>query len=141
MASATRNASQLYGAVRAASRPGSPGLWQRLRAVPRMVRAVRSGAYTGVSSARLAMMMAGVAYVVSPIDLMPEGLLFIVGLADDALVLSWLAVALVNETEDFLAWEKGMAPASSGTWPGGGESKPGDPAWQTVRSHVVREDG
>lgn len=139
MASATRNVSQLYAAVRAASRPGSPGLWQRLRAVPRMVRAVRSGAYTGLSSGRLAMMLAGVAYVISPIDLMPEGLLFIVGLADDALVLSWLAVALVNETEDFLAWEKGMAPASSGTRQDAGQAQAGAPAFQTVPSHVVRD--
>ena len=70
-----RNAAHLASAVRSATRPGGPTLWQRLRAVPRMIRAVRSGQYTGLSSTRLLMMLAGVGYVVSPVDIVPEGLL------------------------------------------------------------------
>ena len=38
-------------------------------------RAVRSGRYTGMSNGQLALMLAGLGYVVSPVDLVPEGLL------------------------------------------------------------------
>jgi uncharacterized membrane protein YkvA (DUF1232 family) len=100
----------------------------RLRAVPRMIRAVRSGAYTGLSSARLVMMLAGVGYVVSPIDIAPEGLLLAFGLLDDVMVVGWLAATLVKETEDFIAWEQGTAFQP--------QPQP-QPQPGTVRSHVV----
>ena len=109
-----RNAAHLASAVRGATRPGGPTLWQRLRAVPRMIRAVRSGQYTGLSSTRLLMMLAGVGYVVSPVDIVPEGLLLAFGLVDDVLVIGWLATTLVRETEDFIAWEQGATAAPAG---------------------------
>lgn len=126
-----RAAATFAQAVRAASAPGSPSLWTRLRSVPRMIRAVRSGEYTGLSSTRLALILAGVGYVVSPIDVVPEGLLLVLGLADDAMVLGWVVLTLVKETEEFLAWE---AAATGAAAPFGGV-RPGEP--QTVRSHVV----
>jgi uncharacterized membrane protein YkvA (DUF1232 family) len=46
-----------------------------------------------------------VAYVVSPVDLMPEAVLGVFGLGDDAVVVTWVAITVVNLTEDFLAWE------------------------------------
>lgn len=100
-------------ALRIATRPGSPSLMERLSAVPRMVRATRSGEYTGISLGRLALLAAAVGYVVSPIDLMPEGLLLVFGLADDAMVVSWIAATLVRETESFLEWERGVGPAEA----------------------------
>lgn len=96
-----------YRAARIAMRPGGPGLAARLRAVPRMVSATLSGRYDGLGKGPLALMLAAVAYVVSPVDLVPEGALLMLGLADDAMVLGWLAAALVGGTEDFLAWERG----------------------------------
>ena len=103
-------------AVRMAVRPGGPSMGERAGAVPRMVRATFSGDYVGVSKGRLLMMLAAAGYLVSPLDLIPEAVLPIVGLADDALVLSWLATRLVEETEAFLEWEKGTMspPAGSG---------------------------
>ena len=65
MSRRARSAVHLASAVRSASRPGGPSLLQRLRAVPRMVRAVRAGTYTGLTSTRLLMMLAGVGYIVS----------------------------------------------------------------------------
>ena len=77
----------------------------------------------------------------------------IVGLADDALVLSWLATRLVEETEAFLEWEKGIvgAPADSRGGAAGGTTYPpaGGPTGasdgasrpaggQTVPGNVVR---
>ena len=131
-----RNAAHLASAVRSATRPGGPTLWQRLRAVPRMIRAVRSGQYTGLSSTRLLMMLAGVGYVVSPIDIAPEGLLLAFGLLDDVMVIGWVAATLVKETEEFIAWEQGVA-AHQAQW-AQQQDWAQQQAWSsTVRSHVV----
>lgn len=96
----------LATAIRIASRPGGPSLVERAQAVPRMVKAVRSGEYTGTSVGRLLLMAGAAGYLVSPVDLLPEAVLGALGLADDAVVGSWLAAQLVTETEEFLAWER-----------------------------------
>ena len=51
-------------------------------------------------------LLGAVLYVVSPLDLVPEAILPLVGLGDDAIVIAWIATALVNQTEGFLAWER-----------------------------------
>jgi uncharacterized membrane protein YkvA (DUF1232 family) len=114
-------------AVRMAVRPGGPSIGERAGAVPRMVRSTFSGDYVGVSKGRLMMMLAAAGYLVSPLDLIPEAVLPIVGLADDALVLSWLATRLVEETEAFLEWEKATmgTPAGSSAGASGGAAYPG----------------
>ena len=112
-------------AVRLAARPGGPSIGERAGSVPRMVRATFSGQYTGVSKARLLLMLAAAGYIVSPIDLIPEAVAPVLGLADDALVLSWLATRLVEETEAFLAWEQaGMPPNPSGAGGASGAASP-----------------
>lgn len=95
-------------AIRSANRPGAPGLGERLAAVPRMVAAVATRKYTGVAGSQLLMMLAAVGYVVSPVDLMPEAFMLLAGLGDDALVIGWLSVAVINATDDFLDWEKNV---------------------------------
>jgi uncharacterized membrane protein YkvA (DUF1232 family) len=133
-------------AVRLAVRPGGPSLGERAGAVPRLVRATVRGEYHGTSAGKLALMLAAAGYVVSPVDLMPEGLLGVFGLADDAMVLSWLATRLVEETEQFLEWERaqaGMPPAAGaagsapGATPPSWAPRPG-PGSQTVPGDVVR---
>ena len=112
-------------AVRLAARPGGPSIGERAGSVPRMVRATFSGQYTGVSKGRLLLMLAAAGYIVSPIDLIPEAVAPVLGLADDALVLSWLATRLVEETEAFLAWEQaGMPPNPSGAGGASGAASP-----------------
>ena len=111
----------LATAVRIATRPGGPSLVERAQAVPRLVRAVRSGEYTGTSAGRLLMIAGAAGYLVSPVDLLPEALLGAFGLADDAVVGSWLAAQLVTETEDFLAWER-----ATGRGSGHGASVPSE---------------
>src|SRR6187200_779015 len=98
-------------------------------AVAPMGPATFSGEYVGVSKARLMLMLAAAGYLVSPLDLIPEAVLPIIGLADDALVLSWLATKLLEETEAFLAWENGTMGAPTGpTGTGsGGAAYPGSP--------------
>lgn len=106
--------STLYRAARIAMRPGGPGLGARLAALPRLVRDAVSGRYPGITLGRLALMAGAVAYIISPVDLVPEGALLMLGLADDAMVLGWLAAALVTETESYLAWEDtGVVPVEA----------------------------
>ncbi len=96
-------------AARSVIRPGSPGLPARFASIPRLVRASAGGEYTGTSRWRLVLIGGAALYLVSPIDLIPELVVPVLGLADDAVVLSWLAAALVTETERFLAWEDSVA--------------------------------
>jgi uncharacterized membrane protein YkvA (DUF1232 family) len=83
---------------------GGPSISKRLAALPRMLKATAKGEYDG--GVRVAMMAAATAYVVSPIDFIPEAFLLVVGLADDAVMITWLAGSVLAETERFLEWEK-----------------------------------
>jgi uncharacterized membrane protein YkvA (DUF1232 family) len=83
---------------------GGPSISKRLAALPRMLKATARGQYDG--GMRVAMMAAATAYVVSPIDVIPEALFLVFGLADDAVMITWLAGAVLGETARFLEWEK-----------------------------------
>lgn len=87
-----------------AFKPGAPGLARRLRALPRMLKASLRGEYDG--GQRLLLMAAASLYIVSPIDVLPELFTAVFGLIDDLFVATWLAGALLSETERFLEWEK-----------------------------------
>jgi uncharacterized membrane protein YkvA (DUF1232 family) len=82
---------------------GGPPLGRRLAALPRMLRYSMRGEYDG--GARLALMAAATAYVASPVDLVPEVVLLVFGLVDDVVVITWLAGAVLSETDRFLLWE------------------------------------
>jgi uncharacterized membrane protein YkvA (DUF1232 family) len=82
---------------------GGPSLWRRLKALPRMIMASMRGEYDG--GLRIAAMAAATVYIVSPIDLLPEVLLPVLGLGDDLVMITWLAGAVLSETERFLTWE------------------------------------
>lgn len=87
-----------------AFQPGSPGVGRRLAALPRMVMASIKGEYDG--GKRLLLMVAATAYIISPIDALPELFMLAFGLIDDAFVITWLVGAVLSETERFLEWEK-----------------------------------
>ncbi len=134
-------------ALQAAMRPGAPTLPQRCAALPRMIRAAARGQYAGLSRGRLLALFGALAYVVSPVDLVPEGVLSVFGLADDAMVIGWLAAALIGHTEDYLAWEReGSGPATQAgpqDAPAPGTARPGaafgaGPWSDTVPSYVVK---
>ena len=82
---------------------GGPGLGKRIAALPRMIKASATGEYDG--GLRVALMTAATVYVVSPLDFVPEAFLTIFGLADDAIMIAWLAGAVLSETDRFIAWE------------------------------------
>lgn len=134
----------LATALRSAVRPGGPGLGERLSALPRLLRATVRGEYRGTTTGKMFLVAAAAAYVLSPVDLVPEAFLTLFGLADDAMVVTWIAATVVNETDAFLAWER----AAQGAGPqGAGEQGFRDPGSgprgstahaQTVPGEVIR---
>lgn len=123
----------LSTALRTATRPGSPGLSDRLASIPRLWRATVRGDYSGTTKSKLFLLAAAVVYVVSPLDLVPEAFFTIFGLGDDAMVISWIAATFINETESFLAWER----EREGGRRGDGRRGDGPPRGETVPGHVV----
>jgi uncharacterized membrane protein YkvA (DUF1232 family) len=83
---------------------GGPSIGARLAALPRMIRATMRKEYDG--GLRVALMTAATIYVVSPVDFVPELVFTIFGLADDAVMITWLAGSILSETGRFLEWEK-----------------------------------
>lgn len=118
-------AGAVYKAVQKAMKPGGPPLGERVSALPRMAKAVASGDYVGISKGRLALMLAAAGYIASPIDLIPEAWVPVLGLADDAVVLGWLATRLVEETEAFLEWERTVGRTPPGAGPSAPAGAPG----------------
>ena len=106
----TKRAGRISAAMRVlrqARQPGSPGFGARIGAIPRMIGATLSGRYPGLSRAKLLLLAAGAGYVISPIDAVPEAFLLFLGTVDDIGIAMWLAGALLVETDQFLAWERG----------------------------------
>jgi uncharacterized membrane protein YkvA (DUF1232 family) len=95
----------LWRALAQGRRPGSPDLGERLGALPRMLPASVSGRYRGLSRGRMALFAIALAYLLSPVDVLPELVLNVFGLGDDAVVALWLAGAFLVESERYLRWE------------------------------------
>ncbi|WP_242908315.1 YkvA family protein [Actinomadura terrae] len=105
-AAAAGQAWQIYSET---LQPDAPGLWERMRAVPRMLKAVLRGRYKGMSFGTLGLLALGLIYIVSPIDAIPD-VFPIVGIVDDTGMALWLAAALVRAAGDFVTWERGGRP-------------------------------
>ncbi|GII52293.1 hypothetical protein Pth03_06820 [Planotetraspora thailandica] len=108
MAKAGR-AAATWRAYREISRPGSPGLMSRVRALPRMVRRSLRGDYPGLSKGKLTMLGLAVAYIVSPVDAIPE-FLPAIGVVDDFGVFLWLMTSLLGESGRYVQWERAGLP-------------------------------
>jgi len=96
----------LWRAVVQGRRSGAPGFAVRLRSLPRMITGAVTGRYPELGRGRLALFVLAVAYIVSPVDLVPEAFLALLGLGDDAVVALWLGGAFLVETDRFLEWER-----------------------------------
>ena len=95
-------------AAAAAMSEGPLGFGQRVASLPGLVRDTLSGRYDGLTKGRLAMIAVALLYIVSPIDVLPEGLLTIPGLLDDAAVVAWLVATLMGATTAYRAWSNGQ---------------------------------
>jgi uncharacterized membrane protein YkvA (DUF1232 family) len=71
-----------------------------------MLRGALTGRYPQLSPGRIGLIVVALAYLVSPVDLLPEALLPLLGLTDDAVVALWLGGAFLAETDRFLEWER-----------------------------------
>lgn len=102
----------LWNAVSSSRRPGAPGLGDRLRALPRLATAAASGRFPEARG-RLVLLLLALAYLVSPVDLVPEAFLGLLGLTDDAVVALWIGGTFLAETDRFLSWERTAPPGRS----------------------------
>ena len=75
------------------------------------LRAVVSGEYTDYSTWACVKAIAGLLYVVSPLDLIPDFFPW-VGWADDVLVVMYVCNLLHNELEKFAAWQAAQLAAA-----------------------------
>lgn len=115
----------LWSTVRAGTGPGTPGVGTRARALPAMVRDSLTGEYRGTGRSRLAVSAVGLLYLVSPVDVLPELLLPLVGMLDDAVVAAWVAGSLLVATEDYVQWREDPATAHvAGSLAAGGDVTP-----------------
>lgn len=85
---------------------GRYGLGERVRALPRLLSGMLRGGYRGWDRRRALGVLVGLVYIASPVDVVPELLLPLLGLTDDAFVGAWLAGAVLAELDDFLDWER-----------------------------------
>jgi len=82
-------------------------VWDSLQTLFSLLKDWINGEYRGIPFKALLLILAGIVYFVTPIDIIPE---FIVGLGllDDAVILSWIISRMGRELNDYLAWkEKG----------------------------------
>jgi len=100
----------LWNAIVRGRRSGGPGLGELAGAVPRMAGGALAGRYRQLSRGRLALLVLALAYLVSPVDLLPELVLGPIGLIDDGAVALWLAGVLLGESERFVSWERAGRP-------------------------------
>jgi uncharacterized membrane protein YkvA (DUF1232 family) len=104
MATTARSAAFTTAAAHTVASDGPTGFLRRLGAIPAMLRDGLTGRFPGLTRGKLMLMTLAALYIVSPIDLLPEALLTIPGLADDAVIGAWLAAALFTSTDDYLLW-------------------------------------
>lgn len=91
---------------------GSTGrhpLSQRLMAVPPMLWATMRGRWIGAPKGRIFGGLAGIVYVLIPIDLMPEVPLGPFGLGDDLAIAAVSVAALLSAAEAYLDMRDGPA--------------------------------
>ncbi len=98
-------------ALREGTGAGTPSMAERIRLMPSMIKDAAAGRYPGLSKARLAALAFGVLYILSPLDLVPESLMLLVGMTDDVLVAGWVVAGLLNASGDYALW-RSVVPAT-----------------------------
>ncbi len=93
-------------AVRAGSQQGTPSLPERIRVVPAMLRDALAGRFPALSRPRVLMLLLGVLYIVSPIDLLPESALLLLGLSDDVLIAGWVVAGTLDAAGEYALWRR-----------------------------------
>ncbi len=76
----------------------------QIRGMARMVKEVASGRYKDYSKGALTLIVASLVYLVCPVDAIPD-VIPVVGLVDDAAVLTFVLSKTDKELKRFLVWE------------------------------------
>ncbi len=79
--------------------------FQKIPAIYRMVKAWRKGKFKAGKREMLIPLL-GLAYIISPIDLIPGIAIPFIGALDDLMVLSFIMPRLTALVDKFLLWEK-----------------------------------
>jgi uncharacterized membrane protein YkvA (DUF1232 family) len=113
-----RNPRELLGILDAAERRLdrlSPGPFATVvddvKTLLRLVRSYATGDYRDVSARNLALAVAAVVYLVSPLDVIPDFLPF--GFTDDAAVVGFVLGKIGTELVRFRAWEQAQGVAEA----------------------------
>ncbi len=80
------------------------GFIKKIPDIFRMIKLWRKGVYK-VKSLDLILPLLGVLYIISPIDLLPEIAIPVIGVLDDFAILYLVLPKLIKEVDKFLAWE------------------------------------
>lgn len=83
-------------------------LADQIKRLGRLIRAYSNGSYRDISVANIALVVAGVLYFVTPLDLVPDAIPG-AGLVDDATVLGFVLARVQGELEQFALWERANA--------------------------------
>ena len=70
-----------------------------------MVKDTVSGRYRGIGKKNILMIVAGLLYLVNPMDVVPD-FIFAIGFADDLGVLVYIMSKLSEEIADYRQWKK-----------------------------------
>jgi uncharacterized membrane protein YkvA (DUF1232 family) len=95
-------------AVKAGTAAGTPSMGERLRLVPAMVVDALAGRFPALTRSRMAMLLLGVLYVVSPVDLLPESVMLLFGLTDDVLVAGWVVASTLDAAGEYAMWRRAV---------------------------------
>ncbi|WP_288460171.1 DUF1232 domain-containing protein [uncultured Chryseobacterium sp.] len=80
------------------------GFVKKIPDIFRMIKMWRKGEYP-MRSIDIILPLLGLLYVISPIDLLPEVAVPVIGVLDDLAVLSLAIPKLIKEVDKFLLWE------------------------------------
>lgn len=87
------------------NKEGSLGhIWDRIQLLISLVRDWLNGSYTQISKKSIILILTGLIYFVSPIDLIPDWLLAL-GFIDDAAVLALIINQLEKEIQKYNLWK------------------------------------
>jgi uncharacterized membrane protein YkvA (DUF1232 family) len=80
------------------------GVWQDLTALIRLLQAFSRHEYTDIPWGSIVMVIVGIIYFVSPIDLIPD-FIPVAGYIDDAAVIAFVLRQVKVDLDKFIAWE------------------------------------
>lgn len=92
---------------------GAPTLWQMVVGFPKLIGATMSGKYSQGSRPKIIGMLLAVVYILLPVDALPESIMGLFGLVDDAVVMTWLAGAVIDESTAYSRWRQSKTSVDS----------------------------